>query len=575
MVAACGLLCVRLGSASRFFASEILSFGPVILLLSLLFLVPGFKLSFPIIASASVAIGIAGPLIISRVAKNWLSLIPLNRALEFAALSVTLVFALTWRWLMPADGLHALNALYSSEDNSGIISNLARGLQFGFDYSTVQSLGVFSNILYASGAAVSSGLQGVSTDILLAPLTHWNVIVLFLACIPLILMLAISLFRDFLNTEQKVLLFLFTTATTALLVWPFATLGHLSVVSAIYLLIPILALLTNSTLLRADRILYLSLVASGVYLAANAWFPLVPVSIGILGIVYWVDRRTTNRHLALPIVVPVLIGLLVRGWDILSAFSPEVLLSAPGGTREANVILIVIWMCLLLGAVAAWERSTKNKTAPFPLALGLIVTVTAAYWLLGTVNGFGDPGYGATKFLLVSICFSIPSLMLALGQSARMRSAVTVFVFGIVSVFSIAVTQREIGTLLNSSIVLSSPLFGSAKIVPEVEAILLAAEQDPDRIYCASPAIEVELSTGYAGYLCSRWASSLLGSDDTSAVTWRYALIGTTPAERIQEPIDSSINEHVIFIQVGDDDEDLEPWWDPYIPSNWHRMLTP
>ena len=569
-----GALVTFVGSLTRLLIAQTVLLGPFVLLLSLLVLIPEFRLNALTLGVVTFAIIIAGPVILQVLVGARLGNIPHQRGLEFAAVGLSLATVLAWRFFMPADGLHALNLMYSSEDNAGIIGNLARLLRFGFDYETTQSLGEWSNVFYNVGAALSNGLGSETPTYLLAPLTQWNFIILTFGMVPLTVMLAMTLSKHKMSTAQSLVFFVAATSATALLIWPFTLFGHLSVILAICLLIPTISFLGNRGLRNQLGPLAVFFLAASAYLAANAWFPLIPLSLGILGVTIWFHRDSTGRTIVSLAAVTTILGLAVRGWNIISESSLRSLAASPGATREISIALTILWLVAMMVVAINYSRRPQKKSHPVLWALAVFVLSAVSIWLFGAIVNGGEAGYGGNKFLLAAVCATTPFLLIALAEKVQRKSILATLIVGVVSVFLVVTTQKEIGSLIKSPFIQASPVVDPISTAPVIESIISAIDQDPDAVYCATPTLQPDLGDSLLGYMCSRWAASLRGQDDANAYSWRYALIGTRPPEEILKPIEAASNSNVILIEVGASDPTVRGWWEDLIPESWSRVQS-
>ena len=559
------------GSLTLFFLAEIVSFSVLVLGAAIYLLIPGSTISSEFSLVLFVVFALAGPLVINRTLKpNFISATSLW--LETTAALLGLITAVLWRIVMPNNGLLALNSMYGSEDYSGIIGSLARANNSGINLEGTRALGEWSNVFYSAVSFVTSVGNDANNHFLIAPLVQWNFIIFCFWLIPI----TSSMILVFLQTKTRlaptIFLFMFVAATNILLIWPFAPLGHLSVIFSICILLPTFGYLSSkSTRIKLGFIGIIWLVSSS-YLAANIWFPSGIISLGFLALVPILGKQLKLRKSFIWLFsILGISAIAIRAFNIVSDNSAISLFAAQGLTRSASTALVTTWFFMII-FTTIFFKSKQSKHQPLTIIFVYILATNLLVWASGLLLNENDSGYGATKFLLYSICVTFPVLVFRIIKSSKPIHSLKVGVIGLSFVSIILLSQNEIQTFFRSQLITSSPINGPIEIRPVISALHKAFSISPDRIFCGSNTLIADRVDGIPGYECSRWAASLLGKDDEVAYTWRYSMIGTVPKDEISRPIRESAKSEVVIIDLINPADSNESWWKEYIPANWYNI---
>ncbi len=515
------------------------------------------------------------------------SLVQLIAALFFAILVILL------RDRMPAHAGYALSNLYGMEDNAGIAGQLATSLDMGFT-SHISGLGEVSNSLYIMAAGLTSQFGIETSNALLAPYTHWNLTLLLLAWIPLSALLALVA-----SGKKTRNLFAFTaisvvSALLALLLWPFIGFGHTSVISASLFAIVLLGLTLNKALADKHPIVFLILVASLGFIIGNIWFPLVPfgaatVALTLAALLQAQYQKGNKRAVIFLVALFTLafLALIPRVIELVS--QNDSLIVLVGATRSASQLLILIWLALL--AVAVWAISHGKKTQNlvgrnlFMLTLAALLTSNVYLVISGMFANAGSSGfgYGATKYLLTSVAFSIPLLWLVISSSQRRPKSMVAAVTGLALSFSVFISQPDHGIIISTGIIPVASVENPTSEANVVSAIREALETKPDHILCVSdkgqPMVVENAqwnSYQWEAYLCTRWADSLSANLMNEGFLWRSTMINSYPEETLAQVKETLKDKKVVIIRFefpAEDDSDVTEdnglWWEKYVDASW------
>jgi hypothetical protein len=515
------------------------------------------------------------------------SIVQLLAAIFFA------LFVMLLRDRMPAHAGYALSSLYGMEDNAGIAGQLATSLDVGFT-PHISGLGEVSNLLYIAAAGLTSQFGLEPATALIAPFTHWNLTLLFLAWVPLSALLALVASGKRVGTLFTVTSIGVVSALLALLLWPFIGLGHTSVISASLFAIVLLGLTANKALANDHPIFFLTLVASLGFIIGNIWFPLMPFGAATvaltLAVLFQVQYQKGNKRVVILMVslfAIAFLALIPRVIELIS--SNDTLIVLVGATRSASQLLISTWLALV--AVAVWVISRRGKGKEligqklFTFTLAALLASNLYLVLTGmlTNSGASAYGYGATKYLLTSIAFSIPLLWMIISISQRRRSSLTAAVTGLALSFLVFVAQPDHGMLISTGILPLTSVVNPNSETKVVSAIRDALEENPDHILCVSDkgqpmAVEGAQWNPYQweAYLCTRWADSLSANSMNEGFLWRSTMINSYPEETLSQVRDSFKDKNVVIIRFeypaeenSEVSEDVDVWWSKYVEPSW------
>jgi len=514
-------------------------------------------------------------------------IVQLLAALFFALLVILL------RDRMPAHAGYALSSLYGMEDNAGIAGQLATSLDIGFT-PHVAGLGEVSNLLYITAAGLTSQFGLEPATALIAPFTHWNLTLLFLAWVPLSAFLALVASGKRVGKLFSVTSIGVVSTLLALLLWPFIGLGHTSVISASLFAIVLLGLTINKTISNDHPIVFLTLVASLGFIIGNIWFPLVPFGAATVALtlaaLLQVQYQKGNKRavfLLVSLFAIAFLALIPRVVELIS--SNDTLIVLVGATRSASQLLITIWLVLV--AVTAWAISRGAKGGKligrnlftFTLAALLASNLYLVATGMLTNAGASGYGYGATKYLLTSIAFCIPLLWMIISISQRRPSSLTAAVTGLALSFMVFVAQPDHGMVVSSGVLPVTSVASPTAETKVVSAIRDALDKNPDHILCVSDngqpmAVEGAQWNSYQweAYLCTRWADSLSANAMNEGFLWRSTMINSYPEGTLSQVRDSFKDKNVVIIRFeypAEDSsgvsEDVDVWWSKYVEPSW------
>jgi hypothetical protein len=516
-----------------------------------------------------------------------------NPTVQLFSAAFFAVLVLGLRERMPATSGFAMSQMYGLEDNAGIAGQLSMSLQWGFT-PHVAGLGEFSNGIYLVAAGLTSQFGIENSQALIAPFTHWNLTLLFLAWVALAATLAIVASGKKVSMTTAIVVIPVVSGLLALLLWPFIGLGHTSVISSGLFAVVLLSLTINKRLAIEHPMFFLALVMSLGFIIGNIWFPFMPFAaatvaltfLGLLQIQYQKGRKKVVVLLLVVIALAIL-AVLPRVLELIS--ERDVLLVLAGATRSATPTLILVW--LLLSATAIWAVSKRNKDHVllganlFGLTLAALLASIVYLVTTGMLasQGSSDYGYGANKYLLTSIAMSIPVLWLVLILSRKRARTLVSLVTGLALGFGLFIAQPDHGLLLNTGVISISAVQDPTAEQPVVAAIRQALETNPDHILCVSDDGQPMLVEGkpwnanqWDAYLCTRWGDSLAGKAGPEGHLWRSTMINSMPEETLAIVRDTYVDKKVAIIRIPGYEEGSsemkiaeEQWWFQYVSPSW------
>jgi hypothetical protein len=595
-----GLSVLAVGSLSGYLLLQTISLALLSLAVLMIFRIAPLLQLEPVLVQASVLI----PLAISP----FLALLPrlkpffekLKSSLIVQLLAV-LFFALLvilLRDRMPAHAGYSLSSLYGMEDNAGIAGQLATSLDIGFT-PHIAGLGEVSNILYITAAGLTSQFGLEPSSALIAPFTHWNLTLLFLAWVPLSALLALVASGKKVGILFSVTVIGTMSALLALLLWPFIGLGHTSVISASLFAIVLLGLTLNKALANEHPIFYLTLVASLGFIVGNIWFPLMPFGAATVALtlaaLLQVQYQKGNKRAVIFLVslfALAFLALIPRVIELIS--SNDTLIVLVGATRSASQLLISIWLALV--AVAVWVIARRSESRQligknlFTFTLAALLASNLYLVVTGMLTNAGASGYGygATKYLLTSIAFSVPLLWMVISTSKRKPNALTAAVTGFALSFLVFVAQPDHGMVISTGILPVASVANPTSETKVVSAIREGLETNPDHILCLSDkgqpmAVENAQWNAYQweAYLCTRWADSLSANAMYEGFLWRSTMINSYPEETLTQVRDSFREKNVVIIRfeyppeaTNADSDQVELWWTKYVEPSWRIIAV-
>jgi hypothetical protein len=319
---------------------------------------------------------------------------------------------------------------------------------------------------------------------------------------------------------------------------------------------------------------------------AITWFPLLPFTAAYIVLVFVsllvIHRFEKNKKRFLGLLGVFLSSatILLPGVLTLSADSGTYL-AMPGGTRAIGEPLILTW--LALAVVVCWTLSRKQRKGVFGqrLLLGILFLLFASnlyLFLSGLANNAGQPGYGALKYLMTSIAFSMPFLWLVLSMQKPKTDTLLALFTGVSLIYAVIAFQYDSRPVGSSFVTPAQP----ANVAAAQSGVFLAIEEalsrNPKHIICVtdfeSHSIDAEQNT--SAYLCTRWSQSLVG--DERGQEWRFVPLGRLPEESLISVLSDFRDEEVIVIRFSDPDMSVSPegtWWFEYVAPSWEIISVP
>jgi hypothetical protein len=321
------------------------------------------------------------------------------------------------------------------------------------------------------------------------------------------------------------------------------------------------------------------LVLTLAFIVATTWFPLMPLAGAITGLVFLgtllSQIRKGNRRTA--------IGMSLVFLGAATALAPELIyfvadnskyLQMAGGTRDVDPVLILGWLTLLGFIFLRLQKKSiplvGRKT--FSLALLLVLASNLYLTFTGVAGNAGSPGYGALKYLMTSIAFTLPILwILSLGPG-RKAKVIKILFSGLALIFALITFQddtRPVATLFATT---PPPANVAAAQYGVFVALEQALEMNPEQIFCASdygvplPGGELNMNS----YYCTRWGQSLVG--DENGQEWRFVPLGRISEDSLTPVLGAYKDKKVVLIRFTDPNNPIEvsdTWWSRYSDPTW------
>jgi hypothetical protein len=538
---------------------------------------------------------------IPAVKKATSSLEPSANGQLIASITFT-IFVLFLRSRLPSEPTYALSKMYYGEDNAGVIEVLAKSLQLGYA-SHVGLFGEFMNGAYLAAAGLISwfgDLQGLG---LLAAITHYNITLLLMALSPIAAFSAITLSGRKHSLRVSTVAFTVVTLSTAFLFWPFTNIGHTSVISSGLFAMPLFAITLNRKLATDHPLFFATIVSSLSLIVGTTWFPLMPFAASIVVLTFaallHVSYSKGNTRTVIGFVAFSALLMLTQLPSILGlVFQSGGYLALEGGTRRPEIITAVFWILLALFVILKFARGIENQDflgkRLFAATLVLLLASNAFILVSGLLANSGSFGYGAKKYFLTSIAFSLPLIWFVLIKE-KTKSQLQPILFSattglalLLSILAAQVDTRQVAVSVLSetetSFLRSPSTEDLAKASAGVKGTMkIALEQNPDHIFCVSdygfPLEDSKISLD--SYFCSRWAGSL-SADAGTFGDWRFVPLGQAPVESLQKILDINRNKDVVVIRLlrpeGSSAREIpksETWWIPYVDDSWRVIPVP
>jgi hypothetical protein len=253
------------------------------------------------------------------------------------------------------------------------------------------------------------------------------------------------------------------------------------------------------------------------------WFPVIPVSLAIIGFTAWMTVREERRHALRAVVLAVLLVLVVllvrQGFAILGVGAEpgavraglETLYRSSGGTAAMDPVLQALILIGFVVAVAFRRRLDnhgRGLLAVSAVGLGFVFLVFCGAYLAKS-----DGSYGAVKawFVVGTVLAALAAAVVASAAVRRRELAAALFVlaFG-------AVLYGGADRVLSRAWL---PPPSSASWVEPLIAAVRDPSRDPDHsLACFDNGKE-------AAYLCTRWAAGLTRQGDPPFLEYRLRVI--------------------------------------------------
>jgi hypothetical protein len=207
--------------------------------------------------------------------------------------------------------------------------------------------------------------------------------------------------------------------------------------------------------------------------------------------------------------------------------------------------------------------------------VGVVVLVLAsnvAIYINGLANNSLTPGYGASKYIMVSVAFSLPVFFLLLS-SIRFEHGQLVRVIGsgLVIVFAVIFVQPDSRVTAVSFVTPAPAVNFDNSRVGVFKTIKTALSRNPDHVFCvADYGFPYYGDVNMDSYFCTRWAQSLLGDEGGSE--WRFVPLGRIPQESLLPVIEAFENKKVLVLRFSTSEMPLlkeDTWWAPYVDDSW------
>ena len=557
-------------------------------------LTPDFRIEAGVFQVAYLLVILLNPLLsMVRKIKTATNSLALPRSVQLAA---SLMFAFLVQFLrsrMPSDALFSLKFLYSGEDNAGVVAVLAQSIKSGYS-PHVSQFGEFFNSLYLAGAGAISWFADGDNVGLLAPLTHYNMTLLFMSWIPIASLIALAVSGFKLKTPLAITLLAVMSALLGLLFWPSIPLGHTSVISSGLMAMCLISVTLNRELSHSRPMFFMVIIASLAFIVGTTWFPLMPFAGATVlltaSVLLYVEYKK-GRKTVVAVIVLFFLGLsaLLLPQVLDRSLNSTSYLQLAGGTRNPGLVFPFIWMVILLLALwAAFSLRRKSETRSNlgPPLFALVITTLVAsnlYLLLtGHEANSGTFGYGATKYFLTSITFSLPVFWMVIAHS--IKGFEKLMLFGLAMISAVLITVPDTRMVPATIVAPYLTPFLSPDTASDIEsaksgvylALSQASEKKPEHLFCVAdqgfPA--PGQSENMDAYMCTRWAQSITGNETGSA--WRFVQINRASLESLVDFRELVSGSKVIIIRFATDydsennlPEKSKTWWGSYVDNSW------
>ena len=500
--------------------------------------------------------------------------------LQLAASATFLFLVFYLRVSRPSDSAFALSSLYFGEDNAGIVDVLTKSLENGYS-SHISKFGEFMNGVYLATAGQLGWFADKHDLALIAPLTHYNLTLIFMAWAPIAALCAIVLSGKKASPLAPLTL-IFMSVSLILLMWPFINYGHTSVVTSGLFALCLLSVTLNKQLALQSPISFALFVASLGLIIGSTWFPFLPfaaVTVAfVFGSILKSEYKKGRKRTVLFLLATTALILLAQLPSLVDlVINDRYYLQLQGGTRGASDLLVILWLFLI--AVVVWRVSSRSKLDSYHPPTLFVVTVSTLIgsnvylFLTGIASNEGSPGYGATKYLITSIAFSLPLFWMLATQEKRVSSLPNLLALGAIMIFSILITQPDSRGAAIGFLSPPNSVEVEAANTGVVRALKEALEMKPEHVLCVSdfgypiPGAEVRMES----YFCTRWAQSLVGGDAESS-GWRFVPLNRQEESYMSDVLRAYSDKEVVIIRFVDPAIPLlveDTWWAKYIDPSW------
>lgn len=500
------------------------------------------------------------------------------------------VLVLVLRDRMPADATFALSRLYYFEDNAGIVAGVSKALSDGYSPQSA-FLGEFTTGIYIAASALIA-LLGQQNELGLLPaLTHWNMTLLFLAWLPLSALASLGISGKKFTSNQLTAFVIGITGILGVLLWPFLANGHTSVILVALFAMPLLALTLNKKLALSHPVFFAVLAIALGFIVGNIWFPLMPFVAAVILLVFLsllqVQFLEGNKKVVIALLgVFLIIAISMMPYVLELVLANNSLLQLTGATRAPTQFLILLWLALVaISFIIMPLRGKPQKLLVshlFFFTIGTLLLSSLFLLATGTISNAGSFGYGANKYLLTSISFSLPILWLVIIYLRGKVQILTVAGSGLALIFALFIAQPDQQQILNSGVINIGPVNVEDSKTGVFVALQQALDGKPDHVLCVSDSGRPGTEVRWESYFCTRWGESLAGADSPEGWTWRTVMINQLPEENLNIVRDSLADREVVIIRFADSENladqesgELPLWWEQYVSSSWKVIKVP
>lgn len=525
------------------------------------------------------------------------ALLPLSHAVQFVTAGLFAGLVQFLRSRMKLDAEFAFSAMYEGEDNAGIVEALSGSLKNGFTPQAAQ-FGEFVNSIYLAVAGLITQFSDSNNPGLLPVLTHYNITLLLMAWVPIVGLFVLVLSGRKLKDTAAIAIVCVVSAVLGILFWPFVTLGHTSVISSGLFAASLLALTINNRLATHHPVFFASLVTSFGVIIGTSWFPLMPFAAATLVLTYFALGRLEYKKGNVKITSFLLVTFIALSAVLL----PEVLqlavnsgnyLELQGGTRTPSFGLVLISLALLSMTIWRFAPPSSEKGPTFSklfIFTVLILIASNVYLLISALAGnAGTFGYGATKYLLTTVAFSIPVFWVLFVGSLKTIDSKNISAVGLVLILAILMLQPDsrkvpasiVAPQLTSWQFLAPPesIVNDPQTLGIVSAVNTALKAEPDHIFCVSDygTTGTYWEPNFPSYFCNRWVASLM--QDNEPYKWGSIALGIQAKETLEDLQKKYSSEEVVIIHISSptgtnaNPTDIsETWWGKYVDKSWKIM---